>query len=575
MVWTHRIVTAAALIGVVGVAHAEFGEPAPLAWRWAQPAGASPGGAPLIVGETVYVAVGQRVFALERQTGNTVWRFPAGEPIEANFRTGVALAGNLVVAAADNRNLFAIDRQSGRMAWQYLSPDTIVGAPVPVGELVVMQVANNKLMAVRQRDGQPAWTETYSVPRQTIYGAMTEWQGSLIYFTDDDSMVSFNPVTKRPNWIRKFTRISPTVRATAFGDSLYLNSGSYVVAVRGATGQVRWQRSTRDNLVFAPAVSADGVVVVSREGRLYAFDPNGQPVSSRGVDLGSFPVTSPSYVGRKVVAPTTNGALNLVDPQAGDVSWKFTMRPVNDPQDGQGGGGAGGPGGMMGGGPMGGPGGGMFGPPGGGGAGGGGGFRGGGGQPGGGPGGAFGQNRQQSLRPDFVVAVGPVVETNGTLLVLANDASLLAFDPSFGVDLTPPDVEMVWPTPGDQVSGQPPLTMFFKLSDEASGIKPDTLAITLNGQEAKGTINKDNFLVIRISAAGPNKPFPDGRAQIEIRISDWLGNEAVSTFALNIDNTLKPMVLPSEQRNQTGPGAGGPPGGGGPGLGGGGRLGGG
>ncbi len=569
---THRLTAlAVAILGVTVAARADFSGPAPLAWRWAQRADAAPAGSPVVNGDTVYVAVGSRFYAIERQTGNTIWRYPPGEPMESNFRTGLVEAKDAVVAATDNRNVFAIKKAEGTLKWQYLSLDTIIGTPVFVGDAVVLQLAGSKLMALSADDGRPIWSEPYSLDRETLQAGMSAWEDSLIFFTDADKMYSFDVIARRPRWVRKFARLSSTVRATPFGDNLYLNSGSYLTAVSGATGRPRWERNLRDPLVFAPAVSTDGIVAVSREGRLYSFTLDGRPVFAKGVDLGSYPVTAPTYIDSIVVVPTTNGAVNQVDPKSGDVTWTFMMKPIVKPETS--GTTGGGPGGMgLGGvGP-----GGMGGVSPGGGAGLAGGGLAGGGTRGGSRGGGQNTNRNTNQRSsqipiDYVVAVGPAVAANGSLLVLTNDGSLMSFDKTLGVDLTPPKVDMVWPNPGDQTSGQPPLMMFFRLSDEASGIDPRSLKITLNGQEGEGVINRDNILIIRISSVGMNKPLPNGRASIKITLADWLGNSATTEYALLIDNTLRPPVLPGSEKTGTGPGGTQTGGSRGPGGGGGGR----
>jgi hypothetical protein len=156
-----------------------------------------------------------------------------------------------------------------------------------------------------------------------------------------------------------------------------------------------------------------------------------------------------------------------------------------------------------------------------------------------------------------------------TMLVLAQDGSLLAFDKNHGVDLTPPSVKMTWPTPGDLVSGQPPLQLVFKIEDEASGINTKTLKILVDGQEMENEFGRDGLAIVRVSSLGKNKPFTDGRKTITVIVADWLGNEARKDFTLVIDNTLRPLTPPAQ--TQPGQGAGG---GGKGGLGGGGGIGG-
>ncbi|HVL40028.1 MAG TPA: PQQ-binding-like beta-propeller repeat protein, partial [Fimbriimonadaceae bacterium] len=69
MLMSRCLALALALLGASAVALAQFNGPAPLAWRWAQPTPVAPIGQPLVDGNTVIVAVGQRVHALDKDSG--------------------------------------------------------------------------------------------------------------------------------------------------------------------------------------------------------------------------------------------------------------------------------------------------------------------------------------------------------------------------------------------------------------------------------------------------------------------------------------------------------------------------
>ena len=74
------------LFGLTTVVFGDFDGPAPLSWRWAQPTKYPPSGSPLVDGNTIYVSVGARIFALDRDTGNQKWKFPTTEPIQGYFQ---------------------------------------------------------------------------------------------------------------------------------------------------------------------------------------------------------------------------------------------------------------------------------------------------------------------------------------------------------------------------------------------------------------------------------------------------------------------------------------------------------
>ncbi|CAN5520368.1 hypothetical protein BH11ARM2_BH11ARM2_23550 [soil metagenome] len=584
MMRTRILAVGAVALAATG-AHAQFDGPAPLAWRFFQPTQVPPSGSPLVEGDTVYISVGGRVFAMDKSTGNLKWRYPQLDPIAGTFRTAPVLAGGILIAVGDNKIVYGIDPITGENKWTSNTPSFPLGQPVIVADkYVAIGQSNNSVALLSATDGQPVWTAPFKV--DGLVGSIGASGSNVLVFDSAQNLISVsasNP--NKPDWKRAFQQLPPTARPVVSGGSIYVYSGPFLVALDAASGLPKWQVPTGFPPVFSPAVGADGIGVVSADGKLMAYDLSHQPLMKEPLDLGSGPVASPIVVGSYVqqmtsptgatssrtvplfVVPTSNGALNLVNPATG-VKWSFIVRPLDtEPpsstsNNGRGPGGSGGPGGA--GGP-GGPGGGGFG----------GGF-GGGGQGGGfggqGGKGGGGQNQNQNQTPpNYVQASGTPVLAGKTLLVPAKDGSLLAFDSELGVDLTPPEVAMRFPNSGDQVSGQPPLLLVFTIDDEASGIDPATLKVTIDGAEVKHTIEKDGRIFVRFGGSSTNTPLANGRRKIVVDVKDWMGNEKIATYALTIDNALPPVTLPgaTNPNNQNGgPGGKGGNGGGGGGAGG-------
>ena len=77
--------------------------------RWLFPTGNGVVLSPVIVGDTVYIASGPTLFALERATGSEIWRYPIGEvaTTEPVVVDGIAYIG------AEDGNLYAITGDGG------------------------------------------------------------------------------------------------------------------------------------------------------------------------------------------------------------------------------------------------------------------------------------------------------------------------------------------------------------------------------------------------------------------------------------------------------------------------------
>jgi outer membrane protein assembly factor BamB len=535
---TTRIIGLAACLAVVSTTYAGFDGPAPVAWRWSEATSGAPGGAPLVEGDNVFVAVGGRLYSLDRKDGAQNWRFPAAEPLDGVFRNGCAFAGQAVVAANDKNQVYAVDKATGQMLWQYTASGPVIGPVVAVGSSVVFRVGANELIALNAADGSGTWTSAFAAG--DISGTLAAWQSSLLYATSDGRLVSMDILTKKANWTARFTRLSANSGPVVFGDDVYVNTGQFVTAMRAQSGGAKWQKRLEEPLVFSPAPSDAGVVVTTASGKLFSFDLAGKPIYGKGVDLETSPVTQPAYVGDMVAVSTANGAMNLVNPFSGDVVFSYIIPPLVKGMTAT----AGGSGGA--------------------GAGAGDGDRGaagsGGGAAAGGGGGGARQGTPVEVR--FVQASGPASMGGTSLLVLARDGSLICFDKEHGVDLTPPEIELLWPNPGDQVAGKPPMELIFRILDGTSGVDPESVKVTIDGKEYIGAYKRDGFLSIRITPTGANPPLSDGRREIAVAAADWLGNAAVRKFALTVDNTLPALGSPRSTVTAPGAGGGGPTSGG-------------
>lgn len=520
-----RSITAGLAALAVSSAYAQITGPTPLAWRWVQPTSVAPSGAPVVSGDTAFVAVGGRVFGLDRETGNQKWKYPQSEGIQGFFRSGVIFHEGTLLAAGDNKTVYAVDASNGEPKYQIQLQSAVVGTPVVSNKLLIVALADNTMMAYNIGDGSPAWPGPVRL-FDGLLGNPVAVGGSVVFFTQRYELVSMNTITQKSDWRQRFQQISGDVTPVLYGDNLYISSGPFVNVLNAARGTVRWSKNVGETLVFNPVVTGAGVAVASREGSLLFLNPNGQQVMRKDdkgrsvparIDLGSVPAAGPAAVGNLVAVPTTSGALNLYDPTDLSLKWAYTIRPYTS--------------GLK--------------------------FK------------TTGANATE--KPLIAIpAAGSPVSVDNTLMLLALDGSLLCFDAAFGVDTTAPEVKMVWPAPGAQVNGQT-LDVVFQISDEATGIRDDSLKIDVNGQPCKVEFGQDGIGVVRFNAFAKNPGLGDRkRANFTVDVTDWMGNNRKSSFSLYIDNSLRPLGIPKDTPTGTGGGAGG-----GPSKGGGGTLGGG
>ncbi len=170
------------IFGLLAAAAADFDGPAPLSWRWAQASRVPPAGTPLVVGDTIYVADGMRVFALDKDTGNEKWKFPTVQDVQGYFRKTPVMAGGLLVVATDNF-LYGLDPDTGVQKWYYKLVDPtqmISGQPVSTGKFVVCALNAEYLIALNGEDGKEIWPAQEHISDH-MRGDMTTYGDTLFF----------------------------------------------------------------------------------------------------------------------------------------------------------------------------------------------------------------------------------------------------------------------------------------------------------------------------------------------------------------------------------------------------------
>jgi eukaryotic-like serine/threonine-protein kinase len=261
----------------------------------------------MVVDGVVYVRNGDRLLALDANSGAKRWEFSV-EAIEPRVVPGLAVAEGLVFAGSVNGDFFAIDAATGVQRWVFATGQTFPTSPA-TSPLVV--------------DG-------------TVY--FSTGQGG----SADDTLYALDIDTGRQIWSFPIHGASYTSPAYDKG-VLYVAGGfgespqASVYAVDASTGVERWKFET-DAVMFATPTVAEGTVFVEDiSGVLYALDPADGREKWRAVleepspltyadltfdgDGPAFSVTSVSS--ETVFVATYQGTLVAVDADSGQVRWRY------------------------------------------------------------------------------------------------------------------------------------------------------------------------------------------------------------------------------------------------------------
>ena len=531
------VIASIAMVG--GTAAAQFDGPAPLAWRWQQSSPVSPSGSPLVDGNTIYFNLGNRIYAIDRETGNTKWKYPNGAPLSGLVKRSPILVNGVLCSYTDQREVIGINPQTGELKWLYQAPFQISGQLIAVGNNVAFPMDGGNISGVDTTTGNTIYPDgPYRVldgMRGPIY---SDGRDVVSFFDNRNYLQAFSLSTRKSAWKQNFGSTPPDGTMTSSEGYLYTYTGSFIACLNAFSGSVKWQSPAPERMMFSPEVGGGMVLCVSQAGKGYVYDMSGNLQNARKpISLGSQPAVKPTCVGKKFIVATANGALHLVNPSTSTIDWEYFVRPMNDAArnasatPAAGGGAAGGLG-----------------------------F-------GGGQAGGQRQSNNTTNEPVVTVDVAASAAIAGhTLLVPAADASMLAFDIDSGVDLTGPEVKQVWPAPGELLSGKNGQEFIFKIEDEASGVNVGSMKMDIDGVPYNYDFGRDGYLICQISTTKKNNMLSNGRHTVHIVASDWMGNTTNFSATLRIDNSLDPLKRDAKDTNRPnggGPGGSGPGGSGG------------
>ncbi len=546
-----------------GVSGATLEMPVSLAWKHTtEDEDSSPVATPAVGDDLVFAPVGDSIYAIDRTTGELVWKQATGGEIYSS----PALVDGILYFGSRDGNLWALDAEDGSVEWRYPAGGPVDCAPVIAYGVCYFGSDANRLIALDLETRTPRWQFEAGgdikapplVYRDVIvFGALDRRvyclnsQGQLIWSRGVERKAFFgSPVGERTKVIYA--------------------SGRKLEARDIYTGRTTWPQpfQAADLIVGSPCVQGRNVYVGTSAGAIYCLDANrGRAVWRWPQEGVAEPITSsPVIVEDMIVFKSGQRDLIALSLDGREVRWRYTLpKPPEKAQAPTGPGGMG-PGvmepGMMPAEPgM------MQEPPRAGGA-------GGGVAPGGeiGPGGTTTRTQEREIK--FEEEIDPsVAVVDGALYTIGADNVIYGFESRAPDNVPPMFSDPVLEVPGKQrtrvqflpsmateddfpdryadeikIPGSPPIFLSLMLTDEGSGINPDLVRVSINGELADFTYDASEGLVWYIyDPRGAAANLSNGVKEILFEATDWRGNHGARVISMTIDNRLEPPEPPRPQ----------------------------
>lgn len=208
------------------------------------------------------------------------WSHFGGVPIGST----PSLSGNALFVATVDDLVFAIHKDTGETIWRYQHPPdatreselTLFGAPNPVvlENEVLFGFSDGSLVALGSESGQPVWERQIGQGRYPDLIATPVIADNDIYLgAFSEPFVALDKVSHSPRWSLD---LGSSAAVSVMGEMLYLGgSDGQLRAIERKTGQETWSwDSETSGALSAPQITPAGLAVASSDGGLYLVDAN-------------------------------------------------------------------------------------------------------------------------------------------------------------------------------------------------------------------------------------------------------------------------------------------------------------
>lgn len=274
---------------------------------------------PLILGDAMILAGRDRyVTALSLKDGKVRWRTPLGLYADVGV-SPVATSEGIVIATAGGDTV-CLDPVTGRSRWSRDLSQPVLAQPVVVpGESVVVPLADGSIEALAAASGERTW----SGPPGTIAdGApVLDEHARLTFVNHRSALVRAEAATGRreSGWVADARGLSGTPLLD--GDRVWVRGAAQLSLVSAETGRLLRTTELPEGELFGPVAGDESVHLVSADGLLLSFGPDGKPLHEPR-RLPEAPAAAPTYADGLLYLPGVEGHLTVADATTGELLWR-------------------------------------------------------------------------------------------------------------------------------------------------------------------------------------------------------------------------------------------------------------
>ncbi|MGB9722293.1 MAG: PQQ-binding-like beta-propeller repeat protein [Chloroflexia bacterium] len=267
------------------------------------------------------------VRAVDVLSGEVRWTWDAGRPIVA----APAVSGGIVYIAAGDR-LYALEASRGLFLWSASANDRIVASPLIYGDLLFFGTESGTFYALEARDGVERWRFEAG---DALLAPAAGSRGLVLFGDASGLLYALDAVRGDLRWeVELEQSILPP--PTIAGETVYIGlsggmEGGRVVALALADGTFRWSASLPGDVSSALTLGDDAVYAVTGLGHVVALGREDGRTRWQADFPGAFP-QAPLLVDRTLILADSSGSVHLLDGESGQ-AWavRNDLAPVGAP----------------------------------------------------------------------------------------------------------------------------------------------------------------------------------------------------------------------------------------------------
>lgn len=282
---------------------------------------------PEIYKNVVYIPQEESLYAVDIQTGETLWLFESDQTVE-DVITGLDSVTLIrtknhrpIGISSDEKEperLFAINSNNGNVLWKVELDDEEWKYPVVANDMVLLS-SSTELYALDENDGHTIWKNNNHIYDITIFdGKIAGFQYSKNegLFLKEIDLESGNL-----EWTVNIDGDDSSLEF--YGNSLYLSSSPEYKSPEGGlyqfdsrTGVKKWELKTDSRLSSRHAFSSDAIYVSDYQKTLYAIS------AATGKAIWKSAGAGEPYLIGDALYSVSNASISLINRETGAVLWE-------------------------------------------------------------------------------------------------------------------------------------------------------------------------------------------------------------------------------------------------------------